>query len=90
MKHTPGPWTPIFIEIDNGWQIVPPEAFKDGQRWFADSIASSVRSCDVNLIAAAPDLLSLLKELIDIEDPRPGDWAWADKVFAAIAKAEGV
>jgi len=42
---------------------------------------------DAKLIKAAPELLELLKELIDIEGPQPGHIEWANKVKAAIAKA---
>jgi len=42
---------------------------------------------NARLIAAAPDLLSLLIELTDIEGPQPGHIAWANKVKAAIKKA---
>lgn len=38
---------------------------------------------------AAPELLALLKELVDIEGPLPGDIQWANKVRATIAKIEG-
>jgi hypothetical protein len=34
------------------------------------------------------ELVALLKELIDIEGPQPGTGGWAEKVIAAIAKAE--
>jgi hypothetical protein len=45
-------------------------------------------AADARLMAAAPELLALLKELIDIEGPQPGNREWADKVFAVIAKVE--
>lgn len=48
-----------------------------------------VARANIRLIAAAPELLGLLKELIDIEGPQPGHVEWARKVYAAIAKAEG-
>ena len=41
------------------------------------------------LFHAAPELLALLIELIDIEGPQPGTATWANKVEAAIAKATG-
>lgn len=47
------------------------------------------RDANARLIAAAPDLLALLEELIDIEGPLPGNAEWAKKVSAAIAKAKG-
>lgn len=41
------------------------------------------------LRVTAPELLALLRELVDIEGPQPGHSAWAQKVDAAIAKATG-
>lgn len=42
---------------------------------------------DMNLIAASPDLYSVLKEISESEHKYPaGMW---DKIFAALAKAEG-
>lgn len=43
-------------------------------------------SFDVDLFA---EMLALLEELIDIEGPCPGNWPWAEKVQATIAKARG-
>lgn len=48
-----------------------------------------VDHADASLIVAAPDMLALLKELVDIDGPQPGHAEWARKVNAAIAKAEG-
>lgn len=42
---------------------------------------------NARLIAAAPDLLAVLQELLDMEGPQPGSAVWADKARAAIAKA---
>lgn len=39
------------------------------------------------LEAANADLLDLLKDLVDLEGPQPGNSAWAVRVNAAIAKA---
>lgn len=40
-------------------------------------------------MAAAPDMLALLRELVDIEGPQPGNSEWGDKARAVIAKATG-
>ena len=45
------------------------------------------RVANARLIAAAPDLLALLIELVAIEGPQPGTSEWGDKARAAIAKA---
>lgn len=39
--------------------------------------------------AAAPELLAVLQELLDIEGPQPGTHEWATKARAAVAKATG-
>lgn len=40
------------------------------------------------LMAAAPKLLALLKDLVDIEGPQPGHVEWSRRVLATIAEAE--
>ncbi len=50
-------------------------------------VAESITQENAKLIAAAPELLALLIELIDIEGPQPGTGMWANKVEAAIKKA---
>ena len=87
-KHTPGPWK--FYDDSNDGKTNRIEIVAIGKT--VARIYHSVPAEDLpnaRLIAAAPDLLALLKELIDIEGPQPGTAAWADKVRAAIAKAEG-
>ena len=92
-KHTPGPWKAHF---DEAYFVTGPDlgrvamtmnlkaAYGMGGRRSGNESAANCR-----LIAAAPDLLALLQELIDIEGPQPGTAAWADKARAAIAKATG-
>jgi hypothetical protein len=81
-QHTPGPWT--------YWQ-------GDSRQWYVDAGGEPVASlshaehaaeANARLIAAAPKMLSLLQELIDIEGPQPGTSEWAAKVRAAIAEAK--
>ncbi len=59
--------------------------FKRGQGYQLDC---PERDANAVLVAAAPELLALLEELIDIEGPCPGTATWATKVRAAIAKAQ--
>ena len=104
-KHTPGPWAvhrykayivplahedrPIGGSEDNrlDWSHYAQEIcaihWPDRHRT-EEEVRATAR-----LIAAAPDMLALLQELIDIEGPQPGDRQWADKVFAVLAKALG-
>jgi len=86
-NHTPGPWN---IEPDDergGWFI----------RYYAETVAYVPPSAntDARLIAAAPDLLAALQEVVghlwSIEDVSGHDWdGTKDLARAAIAKAKGI
>lgn len=92
--HTPGPWK--IVPIIEGFRKPGEDGAKDmailgadgmcpGIIW--DGVIGDTQNANARLIAAAPDLLSLLIELTDIEGPLPGNAAWAQKVKAAVAKA---
>lgn len=68
----------VIAEADGRW------------RGAADGTDDPAGEAEANakLIAAAPSLLALLKELVDIEGPQHGTAQWAEKVSAAIARAE--
>jgi len=85
-KHTPGPWFIEGMDMDikspsdhPGFRLAQVHG---GRPWWE-------REANARLIAAAPELLATLQELIDIEGPQPGSAAWADKARALIAKATG-
>lgn len=89
--HTKGPWR----RGKNGG-IVADHPIEDGVRGTDDVvyygghlIAETVAEVNASLLIAAPDMLALLRELIDIEGPQPGTSAWAKKVQDLIAKATG-
>ena len=91
-KHTPGPWR-IATEPSG---IRARHIKADSYLTVCSFLTSVSRNCgpdeinaNARLIAAAPDLLALLVELVDIEGPMPGTSAWGDKARAAIAKATG-
>ena len=89
-KHTPGPWYPVMrmVEVEgNAPDICTTNIELFGQRHLHRSKQEQI--ANARLIAAAPDLLALLEELVAIEGPQPGTGAWADKVFAVLAKAKG-
>lgn len=91
-KHTPGPWR-VWIERDGG-RIAILEVCETQDRGRHQHFASIARhwpeaEANARLIAAAPELLGLLQELIDIEGPQPGTAGWADKARAAIQRATG-
>ena len=83
ITHTPGPWA---VTDYNGKTII---TARDGEDWCAtiDSNGQSSEECEANawLIAAAPELLSVLRSLVSQYDP-DGRWEGVSQV---IAKAEG-
>lgn len=83
MPHTPGPWSVnAKIFTDGDYHVC---SMADGERTLP---LRDEREANARLIAAAPDLLDLMRELrdvLDISDPyRP---ELAKRVDAVIAKA---
>ena len=77
-KHTPGPW------IRHNGAIY--QAREDGGKFYAETaIAGVFTKEDELLIAAAPDLLDVLEELV----AEFGVCGLTEKARAAIAKATG-
>lgn len=71
-------WAPsFFLTVD--------EITDAGLRLYANGEQSEM----VMLREQRDSLLSLVKELVDIEGPQPGTAAWGDKATALIAKCEG-
>ena len=82
--HTPGPWQ---FQIVAGVPTVH-KALEPIATTFGNSV---VREANAHLIAAAPDLLAALKDLLSLAEEYlrpPFPWS-ADAARAAIAKAEG-
>lgn len=52
-------------------------------------ICAGVMNDDAALIAAAPEMAKLLRELVDEEGPQPGHHAWASRVHAVLYKIDG-
>lgn len=91
-KHTPGPWRVAEAMDGTMTEVMAGEIYIAPAVWQASAVwdrQQSEREANARLIAAAPEMLSLLQELIDIEGPQPGTSAWAEKVRATIAKARG-
>jgi hypothetical protein len=88
MPHTPGPWT-IEYETEGG------EPYDDGVR--IDSlegpVAFNVIDCSARLIAAAPEMLAALRELVHYDEGSSEQGSYGYEVLsrckAVIAKAEG-
>jgi len=91
-SHTPAPWqvrawschAPTTVGIEStdrpGWFDVVAECSGVGARFTREQDANA------RLIAAAPELLQALKEMVAISDRKHDAW---DAAHAAIAKAEG-
>ena len=85
MSHTPGPWSAHAHESTDTYTI-----HVAGRSWESWAVAH-VGDCtddeaNARLIAAAPDLLEALKNVIR---GVPDTWDGVIKARAAIAKAEG-
>lgn len=89
-KHTPGPWRSA-LKSEKTWHVGVYTASGEEVAHVAvkSALSSNRRDADARLIAAAPDLYALLRELIDIEGPQPGTADWARKVQAALARVDG-
>ena len=91
MAHTPGPW--VVGPIDD---TAVTHLGKDGIRYevaavdgdYNDPDEWPIMEANARLIAAAPDLLAALKEMVRMCDAF-GDTDYRVKAIAAIAKAEG-
>ena len=89
-KHTPGPW--IVYEFVDGYDIRAPEA----ECYVAtasdpEAVWGAIgREEDARLIAAAPELLEALENLLKVHEGEGGtQHNAADIARAAIAKAKG-
>ena len=89
-KHTPGPWE-VAYQDKNGQSVVKGEHIEVATCWHhcVGSIEKEMHA-NARLIAAAPELLEALKELMVAADRVSAEpVTWLGKARAAIAKAEG-
>lgn len=91
-KHTPGPWS-AKPSADTGYGDPEWAPFQiESDEWIVAVAIGDVddlnAEANARLIAAAPDLLEALSELIEANSFyfKPGN-PWGDKARAAIAKA---
>jgi hypothetical protein len=88
-QHTPEPWR---LEKDrfNNWQIYGKSKNILDDLPIADNIMSYA---DAHLLAAAPELLDILKRFVDAPIHQPARdktlWRFLEEIREAIAKAEG-
>lgn len=90
MKHTPGPWV-VDPAVRQGFTVyAPKEGFIVGTQDEEGRYGAIESEANARLIAAAPDLLEALKELVAAADGvNAGPLTWLAKARAAIAKATG-
>ena len=91
-QHTPGPWAYI---VPDGYVVRHPQIYSDfgpvaNATWLGENKLDQLKA-NARLIAAAPELLEALEEIVSAAD---GDgWSQLDadlrKARAAIAKATG-
>lgn len=92
-RHTAGPW---WVDRDDDDEVldissnsragfIPIATLKFGY----DGPVESEQHANAALIAAAPKMHALLRELIDIEGPQPGTSEWSQKVKACLHAIEG-
>lgn len=84
ITHTPGPWR--FIETRIGISVL---AERSGQIIAKSPFRDEQGRADALLIAAAPELLAALKEVIELADTLGNEPDWLGKASVAIAKATG-
>ena len=102
-KHTPGPWSVVGGHYPGIKEISGPSFAIKAVMWATDLTEDDYqkRYADLRLIAAAPDLLEALEEVVRVFDSSPPsicDTVWVtgnrpetlyDKACVAIAKARG-
>ena len=70
-EHTPGPWSVEPLKRTTGWLIHGPqgESITDGPIWTEHFAAES--KANAHLVAAAPDLLAFVKNILADATPGP-------------------
>ena len=86
-KHTPGPWLAVSNRSNTAFSCI---AYPDGYTLATcNNVSVGDWEANARLIAAAPELLEVLKAFPGfIDDATIGD-DWIERAWAAIAKAEG-
>lgn len=78
-KRTPGPWKGGSGLCDEKGMLLIRDSYQG-------TVAKAYTVENARLIAAAPDLLAALKEVVALSDRKHDAW---DKAHAAILRAEG-
>jgi len=92
-KHTPGPWYP-FYEGSGDYLICSrtdeteiASLSRSDAHFMGTGKGASINEANAKLIAAAPELLEALREIVSRNEIQ--HWFNLDQAKAAIAKAEG-
>ena len=96
MKHTPGPWK-ITDKIDGQFAYTPRIHVGPAVVYYTagyhtaeqDSEFKAIAEANARLIAAAPELLDALQEIVEAQKGGYLGWSHIDAASAAIAKATG-
>lgn len=92
-KHTPGPWLQrLHCSEDGAVVIYRADCGMIGEAYAYPRITPEQAAANAALIAAAPDLLASLRELIALADVTPQaafERAIISRAKVTIAKAEG-
>jgi hypothetical protein len=87
-EHTKGPWEARWSERGQYWFIDHPQ-----QEGSATLTKLDCDEADARLIAAAPDMLEMLRDVVAVLNDPDADWTDAHRVereiLAVIAKATG-
>lgn len=94
-EHTPGPWTIKFglnvmgkdVRYPSQERLVANAGGHANNIWNEQVTAEN--EANAHLIAAAPDLLEALREMVDRFESCDDDPEYVTRARAAIAKAEG-
>lgn len=84
MSHTPGPWK-ARIGSDPQWWVCGPE----GNFHVIATTSQGNDAANARLIAAAPELLGALEEVLEVTKHLDPCQATVEKARSAIAKANG-
>ena len=91
-QHTPGPWTTTTGEWFAIWVVSPGTLVDSKPAHVADVLGhlgdQAQGVANANLIAAAPDMLAALREVLVFFENR-ALWTDCSLIAAVIAKAEG-
>ncbi len=95
MQHTPGPW--IVVNLDDGTVIErrseprqAHESYRIAEVAYSDEEFDEQNDANARLLAAAPDMLTVLKEWFDPCDSLAGLFANREQTEKALARAHAV